>query len=89
MSVRATLRLTTVTTTQWGATPEQSTKRLRFEASYDKSIPEDQKFSLAGHCDMQVDNPAALAFFEAGKVYYMDFVECESTPAATIPKENP
>lgn len=75
MTVRAKLRLTKVTDSKWGPS-YPAVRTLRFEAQYDSSIPEDQRFQQAtpsGHCELQIDNPAALAQFEHGKAYYVDF----------------
>lgn len=72
MSVRAKLSLTSVTEHTWGG------KTLKFTTQYDASIPEDQRFQKAtpsGTIEMQVDNPAALAQFQLGKSYYIDFTE--------------
>jgi len=79
MTVRAKLRLTKITDYKWG-TEAPVHKTLHFDAQYDRNIPEDQRFQKAtpsGHCELQIDNPAALAQFEHGKAYYVDF-----TPAA-------
>lgn len=51
-------------------------KTLKFQAQYDNTIPEDQRFQKAtptGSCELQIDNPAALAQFELGGDYYVDF----------------
>lgn len=69
MTVRSKFTLTEVTQTRGTA------KRLKFEATYDSTIPEDQRFQKAtpyGQFEMTVDNPAALAQFELGKAYYFD-----------------
>lgn len=53
---------------------------LKFQTAYDPEVPEDQRFCKAtpgGQLSLLVDNPAALAKFEAGKTYYLDF-----TPAS-------
>ena len=56
-------------------------KRLVFEHQYDQNIPEDQRFEKAtptgGRVEMFIDNPAALAQFELGKQYYVDFSPAE------------
>ncbi len=74
MTVRAKFTLTSITSfASWGA------KKLTFQAVYDQSIPEDQRFQKAtpsGQFDMTIDNPAALEQFELGKAYYFD-----ATPA--------
>lgn len=69
MTVRAKLTLTAVTEMLYG-------KRLRFDAQYDSSIPEDQRFQKAtpsAHAEFQIDNPAALEQFKLGAAYYVDF----------------
>lgn len=76
--VRAKLKLTKICTTAWS--PGHESQTLRFEAQYDTSIPEDQRFQMAtpsGNCELMIDNPAARAQFELGKDYYVDF-----TPAS-------
>lgn len=75
MTVRAKLRLTSITESSWGKGAPTS-KKLRFDTIYDQSIPEDQRFQKAtpsGHCELQIDNPAALAQFEIGCDYFVDF----------------
>lgn len=72
--VRAKLTLSSVTDHMYGG------KTLEFSTVYDQSIPEDQRFQKAtpsGSFRMLVDNPAAIAQFELGKPYYVDF-----TPAS-------
>lgn len=79
MAVRAKLRLSNIRTDQWHKDlPPQKT--LRFDAQYDDSIPEDKRFQKAtpsGHCELQIDNEAAVAQFEVGKSYYVDFTPAE------------
>ncbi|MFP3186793.1 MAG: hypothetical protein RXR52_36625 [Paraburkholderia sp.] len=73
MTVRAKFQLQQVTANHWGPS-----KTLKFYASYDPSIPEDQRFAKAtpsGSFEMTVDNPAALEQFELGKQYYFDITE--------------
>jgi hypothetical protein len=51
-------------------------KTLKFEARYDSTDTEHQRFTQAtpwGTIEMQIDNPAALEQFEIGKQYYADF----------------
>jgi hypothetical protein len=51
-------------------------KTLVFWPEYDRTIPEDQRFSDAtpsGRLEMMVNNPAAIKQFELGKSYYLDF----------------
>lgn len=77
MTVRAKLHLSAVTEREGGQ------KMLRFETRYDDTIPEDRRFMKAtpwGSIEMNIDNPAALARFELGKDYYVDFSE---VPAAS------
>lgn len=72
MSVRAKMVLSAITSHSWSA----ESKTLKFSTQYDASIPEDQRFQKAtpsGFIEMQVDNPAALAQFQLGKAYYVDF----------------
>jgi len=72
MSVRAKMQLQEVTSVQWSA----GTKILKFQTSYDPTIPEDQRFTKAtpsGQITMQVDNPAALEQLKLGEFYYVDF----------------
>jgi hypothetical protein len=78
MTVRAKLHLTSETSHEWGG------KTLRFDTRYDDTIPEDKRFQKAtpsGHAELMIDNPAALAQFEIGKDYYVDFVPA-SKPVA-------
>lgn len=52
--------------------------QLKFSTVYDQNTPEDKRFQKAtpwGEIVMNVDNPAALAFFKPGKKYYVDFTE--------------
>lgn len=70
MTVRAKLKVTSITDFGGGV------KTLRFDAQYDDSIPEDQKFEQytpTAHAEFRITNPAALAQFEVGKSYYVDF----------------
>lgn len=74
MSVRAKMKLQAIVETHWG--PTSSSKVLEFQSQYDMSIPEDQRFQKAtpsASAKFQIDNPAALAQFEVGKDYYVDF----------------
>lgn len=74
MTVRAKLQVTKITKTTWGQTI------LNFSAIYDTMIPEDQRFQKAtpsANFDITIDNPTALAQFELGKFYYIDFTPVE------------
>ncbi len=70
MTVRAKFTLTSIKShANWSA------KTLTFQAVYDQSIPEDQRFQKAtpsGQFEMTVDNPAALEQFVLGQAYYFD-----------------
>jgi hypothetical protein len=47
---------------------------------YDQNIEEDKRFAKAtptGEVSMYVDNPLAQAFFELGKLYYLDFSKAD------------
>jgi hypothetical protein len=71
VSVRAKFQLVSET-----ANAGTKAKSLVFQPRYDTSIPEDQRFATAtpsGELKMYVDNPAALAQFELGQQYYIDF----------------
>lgn len=75
MSVRAKFQLQSIT-----AHCFSSAKTLKFYASYDPTIPEDQRFAQAtpsGSFEMYVDNPAAIAQFEIGKQYYFDITPAD------------
>jgi hypothetical protein len=75
MAVRAKLTLAEVTEHSWLVNGQRA-KTLKFMAIYDQDIPEDQRFQQAtptGHAELQIDNPVALAQFEIGKSYYVDF----------------
>lgn len=70
--VRAKFQLQQVTENYWN----KNSRTLVFQPQYDTNIPEDQRFATAtpsGRFEMQVDNPAALAQFNLGEYYYVDF----------------
>lgn len=82
--VRAKFMLQEITESGYGYTSAQGEyvtsknagKRLVFAPQYDTTIPEDQRFAQAtpsGRFEMTVDNPQALAQFEIGRQYYVDF----------------
>ncbi|MGI8333495.1 hypothetical protein ACRYCC_26380 [Actinomadura scrupuli] len=59
-------------------------RTYRFQAEYDQSVPEDQRYARytpSGELRIQVDNPAVV--FVPGQQYYLDFTPVE----ATSPKE--
>lgn len=71
MKVRTKFRLSEVHQICWN----KDTRRYVFEAIYDDSIPEDQRFSQAtpsGTFTMMVTNPTVHAQYELGKFYYFD-----------------
>lgn len=54
-------------------------RTFRFNAVYDTTIPEDQryaKYTPSGELKIQVDNPAVI--FEPGRAYYLDFTPVDS-----------
>lgn len=80
MTVRAKLKLTGIHEHKWhkDMAPQVT---LKFTAQYDPTIPEDQRFQKAtpsGSCELQIDNPVALALFELGVDYYVDFIPVDS-----------
>lgn len=61
--VRAKFKLTEIRDSKWHKDSPGS-KTLKFSTQYDDTIPEDQRFQKAtpsGTCEMQIDNPAAVA----------------------------
>ena len=75
MTVRAKMKLATISETKWSESAPGS-KTLRFQSQYDQSIPEDQRFQKAtpsASAEFQIDNPAALEQFVLGADYYLDF----------------
>lgn len=79
MTVRAKLKLTCITRREFTQGYPLSTT-LRFDCQYDTATPEGQRFAKAtpsGHIELQVENPAALDQFVAGKDYYVDFTPAE------------
>lgn len=56
----------------------EGAKQYKFQAMYDATLPEDQRFAKAtpsGSMEIFVDNPAAQ--FELGADYYLDFTKVE------------
>lgn len=71
MNVRAKFKLVNITNFA-----DMPAKKLVFHVQYDDTIPEDARFAKytpSGHVEMFVDNPAAMAAFEIGRFYYLDF----------------
>lgn len=57
-----------------------SGRQLMFIAVCNDGTPENERFhryTPTGTLEMYVDNPSALAQFELGKEYYLDFTPCE------------
>jgi hypothetical protein len=75
MNVRAKMRVTEVTKTEYGA------ERVKLSAVYaDKTNAEDNTYAKAtpsASCEMQVDNEAVHGAFVPGKKYYVDFTPAE------------
>lgn len=66
------MRLASIVSHAWSPV----TKTLKFQSCYDNSIPEDLRFQKAtpsASAEYNIDNPDALAQFELGKDYYVDF----------------
>ena len=69
--VRCKFQLQEIAFNAWSST----SRRLKFAAVYDTTIPEDRRFAKAtpsGEFWMQVDNPVALEQFKLGGYYYFD-----------------
>lgn len=67
--VRAKLIVSAITQYVYGT-------KVHFQAQYDSSIPEDQRFQKAtpsASAEFHIDNPAALEQFKLGESYYVDF----------------
>ena len=71
MRIRAKMRVTEVTKTEYGA------ERVKLSAVYaDKTNAEDNSFAKStpsASIEMQVDNENAYGAFTPGKKYYVDF----------------
>lgn len=81
--VRCKLKLTEVHHVSWS----KAGKRLVFEAQYDQSIPEDQRFfesSPNAKFDIFIDNPTAVAFFQLGECYYFDASAVQAAAQQTV-----
>jgi hypothetical protein len=73
MSVRAKMFLNKISDLAYG-----NCKELHFNAQYDETIPEDQRFCKAtptATATFLISNQAALEQFTLGKCYYLDFTE--------------
>lgn len=74
-SVRAKFRCSSVETF---STAPEGQRTYRFNAEYDASVPEDQRYARytpMGSLSITVTNPAVV--FEPGKSYYLDFTQVE------------
>lgn len=83
MATRAKMQLVCIEETQFSET--STSRKLKFSARYDTSIPEDQRFQKATPCGLAefvIDNPDALAQFKPGKSYYFDISEVPEHPVA-------
>lgn len=55
---------------------DEEKNEIKLSCMYDHDAEEDESFCQAtpwGEITMGIDNPAALAQFEVGKAYYVDF----------------
>ena len=80
MSVRCKMQLVEVADLAWSGS-----KRFRFAANYDHTIPEDVRFAKAspsGSFEIHVDNEAVFPHFTLGAYYYFDMT-------AVPPSEKP
>lgn len=72
MAVRGKFQVNTITHNHWN----KDSKTIRLLAVYDNGIEENARYAAAtpsGSIDIQIDSPAAAAFFELGKYVYVDF----------------
>ena len=79
MNVRAKFKVMSRVTADYGphSTPQTT---VALGAQYDPALKEDQSYAKAtpsGTLSMIVDNPAALAEFTVGRVFYIDFLPAE------------
>jgi hypothetical protein len=73
MTVRCKFTLTEISNHYWG-----KGQTFVFQAVYDPSIPEDQRFASAspnGRFEILVDNPAVQSQWKLGQAYYFDCIE--------------
>ncbi len=82
--VRAKFRCTAKTSrTQSGSygptpTPPVDTEEVQFQAVMGDENKEWSKWTPSGQVTMTINNPAALAQFEVGKDYFLDFTPADS-----------
>lgn len=77
-SVRAKFRCTAEKTSKFSPGAD-SARSYEFQALYDPSIPEDEryaKYTPTGSVTIGVDNPNVI--FEPGRSYYLDFTEVDA-----------
>ena len=79
MNVRAKFKVQSRVTADYGphSTPQTT---VALAPQYDPALKEDQSYAKAtpsGSLSMVVDNPAALAEFAVGRVFYLDFTPVE------------
>lgn len=71
MIIRAKFKLGSIENHDWGG------RVFKFDAEYDPSIPEDQRFALAtpsGSMEIQVDNPEAIKELNLGRRFYLHLI---------------
>ncbi len=76
--IRAKFRLVSIH--EWS---DSTAKELEFRAIYDKSTPENARFTSStpsGEIKMAVANPTALEQLQLGKEYYVDFSPAVEEP---------
>jgi len=74
--IRAKFRVMSVTQDVY----DSFARTIKLAPQYDQTIPEDQRFAEAtptGELSMYVNNPAAIAELELGRIFYLDFVPVE------------
>ena len=78
VTTRAKFRCSSEKTTKWGPNADRQ-RSYEFDALYDTSIPEDQRYAKAtptGRLTITVDNPAVT--FEIGQSYYLDITKADA-----------
>lgn len=84
--VRAKFRCTSKTSRtsagSYGEPKPVDTEEVTLNAVSGEENKEWSKWTPSGELRMQITNPAALAQFEVGKDYFLDFSPAEETPKA-------
>jgi hypothetical protein len=78
--IRAKFKCISETTSAYGS---EGAKHYKFQALYDSTLPEDQRFAKAtpsGTLEILVDNPSAQ--FELAADYYLDFTKVKQQAGA-------